>query len=227
MDFRKNSSGVFQFRSWDESQLVHGFTTRTTGNFRQLRSLGFLESVLGLDHMSLSMLTQVHSNRLIVKRDSQLTEHLEADGLLTNVPGCALGIRTADCFAILLADAKASCIAAVHAGWRGTLAKITPLTIERMVGEFGARAERIEALVGPGIESCCFEVGEDVSSKFKNKFICEGSRNPRVDLREANRVQLLDAGLQENHIHSVERCSCCEGATIFSYRSEGKLAGRM
>ena len=227
MDFQQDSAGVLRFGPWrNRSELVHGFTTRTTGNFKKLRSLGFLSSVLNLDGMRLSMLTQVHSNHLIVEKDAQIAEHSEADGLLTNVSGRVLGIRTADCFAILLTDPNASCVAAVHAGWRGTIERIAFRAVEKMVCELEACPERIEAIVGPGIESCCFEVDKDTASQFDGQFVREGTKTC-VDLGEANRVQLLDAGLPEGNICSVGRCSYCEKETFFSYRREGKSAGRM
>ena len=228
MDFQKDSTGVFRFFPWQkERHLVHGFTTRSTGNFRQLHSLGFLSSVLDLDGMSFSTLKQVHSNRLILKSDGDLDERPEADGLLTDVPGHVLGIRSADCFAILLMDRSTSCIAAVHAGWRGTAGKIVSQAVESMVCEFKAHPEQIEALIGPGIEPCCFEVGEDTAAHFSDKFVAYEDKKPYVDLGEANRAQLLDAGLSRNNIHSIRRCSYCEKEDFFSYRREGESTGRM
>lgn len=228
MDFLKDSAGVLRFFPWQkERHLVHGFTTRATGNFRQLHSLGFLSSVLDLDGMNFSTLKQVHSNRLILKRSEELRGRPEADGLLTNVPGYVLGIRSADCFAVLLVDRSASCVAAVHAGWRGTAGKIVSRAVKSMVCEFEASPERIEALIGPGIESCCFEVGKDTAAHFSDRFVVHEGKKTHVDLGEANRAQLLDAGLSQNNIHSIRRCSYCEKDAFFSYRREGDLSGRM
>lgn len=228
MDFQKDTAGVLRFPPWQkERYLVHGFTTRSTGNFRQLHSLGFLSSVLDIDGMNFSTLKQVHSNRLIIKRGEESDERSEADGLLTNVPGHVLGVRSADCFAVLLVDRSASCIAAVHAGWRGTAGKIVSQAVESMVREFEASPEQIEALIGPGIEPCCFEVGEDTAVRFSDRFVVYEGKKTHVDLGEANRTQLLDAGLSQSNIHSVQRCSCCEREAFFSYRREGESTGRM
>ncbi len=206
--------------------MVHGFTTRATGNFKELRSLGFLGSVLGLDGMRLSSLEQVHSTELVVERAAETADRPAADGLLTNVPGRLLSIRTADCFAILLADHDTAAVAAVHAGWRGTAGRIAFRAAERMVDEFGSRPEGIEALIGPGIASCCFEVGLETASQFDERFVRDGEK-PHVDLAGTNRAQLLEAGLQPQNIHSIDQCSHCESERFFSHRREGASAGRM
>ena len=227
MRFQQDETGVFRFRPWrDRAELVHGFTSRATGNFRELRSLGFLGSVLALDGMRLSSLDQVHSNELVVERGAEAVDRPAADGLLTNLPGRLLGVRTADCFAILLADHKAAAVAAVHAGWRGTAGRIAFRAVERMVHEFGSRPKRIEALIGPGIASCCFEVGPETASQFDARFVRDGSK-PHVDLAGANCAQLLEAGLQPRNIHGMGRCSYCESEPFFSHRREGESAGRM
>ena len=136
MHFQQDETGVFRFRPWrDRAELVHGFTTRATGNFRELRSLGFLGSVLGLDGMRLSSLEQVHSNELVVERGAETADRPSGDGFLTNVPGHLLSIRTADCFAILLADHDTAAIAAVHAGWRGTAGRIAFRAVDHPLGQ--------------------------------------------------------------------------------------------
>ena len=227
MDFQQDETGVLRYRPWRERpRLAHGFTTRASGNFRVLPSLGFLGPALGLDGMSLVTLEQTHSNNLVVERGAAAIERPKADGALTNAPGRLLGIRTADCFAVLLADFETSVVAAVHAGWRGTAGKITLRAVDKMVDEFGARPERIEALIGPGIASCCFEVGAETASRFDARFI-RGPSPLHVDLEGANRAQLRDGGLRPNNIHGIGRCSRCEGPSFFSYRREGESAGRM
>ncbi len=227
MDFQQDDSGVFRFRPWGErAELVHGFTTRATGNFKELRSLGFLGSVLGLDGMQLSSLEQVHSNELVVACGVEARDRPAADGLLTNLPGGVLSIRTADCFAILLADHQIGAVAAVHAGWRGTAGRIAFRAVKRMVDEFGSRPEEIEALIGPGIASCCFEVGPETASQFDEQFVRDGEK-PHVDLAGANRAQLLEAGLEPESIQGIDQCSHCESEPFFSHRREGASAGRM
>ena len=227
MDFQQDESGVFRFRPWRErEELVHGFTTRATGNFKELRSLGFLGSALGLDGMRLSSLEQVHSNELVVACAAEAADRPAADGLLTNLPGRLLSIRTADCFAILLADHKTGAVAAVHAGWRGTAGRIASRAVERMVVEFGCRPEGIEALIGPGIALCCFEVGPETAVRFDSRFVRAGEK-PHVDLSGANHAQLLEAGLEPRNIHGIDQCSHCESEPFFSHRREGASAGRM
>ncbi len=227
MDFEQDEAGVSRFQPWQERPgLVHGFTTRQTGNFRELRSLGFLHSVLGLDGMNLSSLEQVHSSDVVVDDGEEKTDRPRADGLLTNLRGRVLSIRTADCFAILLADHDAGAVAAVHAGWRGTAGRIAYRAVEKMVDELGAQPERVEALIGPGIAGCCFEVGSETAARFDARFV-RSEPKPHVDLAGANRSQLLEAGLRPRNIHAVGQCSYCDSEPFFSYRREGESAGRM
>jgi polyphenol oxidase len=163
---------------------------------------------------------------------------LEGDGLMTNVAGVVLGIGTADCVPVLVVDVERRAVAAFHAGWRGTAAKIVESGIAKMREEYGSRPEDLVAAVGPSIGACCYSVGEEVRSKFAEQFdyadelFRRTGGEMRLDLWEANRRQLVGAGLSEARISLVRECTACareeNGALrYFSHRGEKGIAGRM
>lgn len=165
---------------------------------------------------------------------------LEADGLVTNVPGVLLGIQTADCVPVLLVDPVRRAVGAFHAGWRGTVARIVERGVATMQREFGSRPADLLAAIGPSIGSCCYTVGEEVHQQFSQNFSYAGMLFRRaqlepgahtVDLWEANRRQLLDAGLPADHISVLGECTGCTGLPgphkYFSHRMEKGFTGRM
>jgi YfiH family protein len=165
---------------------------------------------------------------------------LEGDGLITDVPGVLLGVGTADCVPVLVVDVTKRVVAAFHAGWRGTLARIVERGITMMQEEYGSQALDIVAAVGPSIGPCCYTVGEEVSSDFGKQFRYAkelfvrpiDSGEIRLNLWEANRRQLLDAGVPEVSIAIMRECTACArnqsgGLRYFSHRAEHGIAGRM
>ncbi len=203
---------------------------------------------------------QFHSNVLVIASaaDAQRERACKADALMTDEPGLLLGIMTADCIPILVADRKRRAVAAFHAGWRGTVKRIVETGIGRMRLEFGSRPEDLSAAIGPGIGACCYAVGEEVLSSFESQFAYAGdlvrevydsdpvrTRYPmlfltqrapghssigpslHLDLIEANRRQLLAAGLKPRAIHVVGGCTSCQPELFFSHRASQGHAGRM
>jgi polyphenol oxidase len=182
----------------------------------------------------------------------------KADGLITGTPGLLLGIQTADCLPVLLADKKNHVVAAFHAGWRGTLARIVENGVGRMRMEFGSDPKDLIAAIGPGIGQCCYSVGEEVRNQFESQFtyaeelfrefsdsdpvkkkypmLFLTARPPghsnlgpslHLDLAEANRRQLLAAGLKRSAIHVTGQCTGCQTDRFFSHRNEHGFTGRM
>ena len=165
--------------------LVHGFSTRQDG------SLGFTEeatpaavrrnrarfmgTLLGGKRKGAQLVTlkQIHSD-LIHRLDAPPKAGLQGDGLITNVPGLLLSIQTADCLPILLVDPKHRAVGALHAGWRGTLARIAEKGVGLMWQHFGSRAQDLVAAIGPGIHACCYEVGREVRERFESQFAYAG-----------------------------------------------------
>lgn len=182
----------------------HGFGTRVSG--------------LTQDHMA--SLKQIHSG-IVLRADRQAGCVGEADALVTAEPGAMVSIRTADCLPILIADKRTGAVAAVHAGWRGTAARIAGAAVARLGEEFGARPEDLVAAIGPGIGVCCYEVGEEVALQL------DRSHAGRVDLAQNNRRQLEQAGLAPHSIDILSPCTYCDAERFWSYRREGERAGRM
>jgi hypothetical protein len=155
------------------------------------------------------------------------------DALATDAPHILLGVQTADCVPILLADARTKACAAVHAGWRGTAAEIVAAALARLSAEYGTRAEDVRALLGPAALQCCYEVGPDVIETFRARFAYAGELltptregHARIDLHAANRRQLEDAGVAPGRIHAAPLCTICREDLFFSYRRDKKLHGR-
>lgn len=194
-------SNVLEFDSFGGGLrwMAHGFGTRD----------GIPETA------TTAMLRQVHSSRAIAATQPGVAG--EGDALITRTPGLALTVRTADCYPILLADARTRTIAAIHAGWRGTAERI----VQNTIAEMGSRATDIFAAIGPGIGVCCYEVGEEVARRFGLD-----SRG-KVDLARANREQLMESGVPASQIYSLARCTFCEPEFFYSYRRDGERAGRM
>lgn len=140
---------------------------------------------------------------------------------MTNRPLLAISVRTADCYPILLADAKNRAVAAVHAGWRGTAAQIVRKTLQKMTTEFGTSPGDVYAAIGPGIGVCCYEVGEEVARKFGY------DAKTHLDLASENRNQLESAGVPPGNIEALGVCTFCDAERFFSYRRDKENPGRM
>jgi polyphenol oxidase len=165
---------------------------------------------------------------------------LEGDGLITDLPGILIGVGTADCVPVLVVDVRKRVVAAFHAGWRGTVARIVEHGIAEMQAQYGSQTADLVAAVGPSIGPCCYKVGEGVREEFgkqfayaKDVFSRESDAGEiRLNLWEANRRQLLDAGISEARVTMLEECTACTetktGAMrYFSHRAEHGIAGRM
>jgi purine-nucleoside/S-methyl-5'-thioadenosine phosphorylase / adenosine deaminase len=202
-------------------------------------------------------LRQIHSDVIHVVRSPQ-PGPLVGDGLITNVPGIALGILVADCFPVLLVDGKNKAVGAFHCGWRPTIKRMVEKGLGIMRREFGTRAEDVYAAIGPGIQRCCYEVGEELKEQFESQFgyaselfhpvqdsdpvrekypmLFMNQRAPghgdlciklHLDLREANRRQLLALGVPEKNISALPDCTACNTRKFFSHRAEKGKTGRM
>ena len=158
----------------------------------------------------------------------------EADGLVTRDAGVLLGVGAADCVPLLVADRRLRVVGGFHAGWRGTAAGMAGVGLARMREAFGTRAEDCVAAVGPSIGACCYEVGEEVREAFagQNGMLTTSGERWRLDLWEANRRQLVSAGVPQAAITVVGECTACsrddEGRRrYFSHRAEDGKTGRM
>ena len=187
----------------------------------------FLESV---GSGTLVLGRQIHSARTIRVGSAGLPPSTEADGLMTNEPGVLVGIQTADCVPVLVADPVTRSIAAFHAGWRGTVQRIVEQGIAKMAAEFSSNPAHLLAAIGPSIGACCYTVGEEVHDAFGREFSYAQSlftAERELDLKEANRRQLLDAGLSAENIAVVPDCTSCQPDRYFSHRAQKGCTGRM
>lgn len=163
---------------------------------------------------------QIHSAVALPARPGECGE---GDALFADEAGLTLSVVTADCVPILLSGTRS--LAAIHAGWRGIAAGIVPATLERMKGRPGEWT----AWVGPAIGACCYEVGEEVAERVvaasgPEVAVFGPAGRPHLDLPQAARLQLAAAGVAE--VIVLPRCTRCDGETLWSYRREGKRAGR-
>jgi polyphenol oxidase len=258
--------------------LWHGFSTRQGGVSRAYcaegapgeLNLGFTaaddreavarnrqllaEAITGNADTPLLTVRQIHSSVLA----SAESAGCKADGMMTDEPGLLLGVQTADCIPVLVADRKRRVVAAFHAGWRGTVKRIVEASVGRMRFEFGLQPEDLIAAIGPGIGACCYAVGEEVLSSFESQFAYASElfrevydadpvrkkypmlfltqRAPghssigpslHLNLVEANRRQLLAAGLKPGSIQTTGGCTNCHPELFFSHRASQGHTGRM
>ena len=154
------------------------------------------------------------------------------DALISPLPDVCLAISTADCIPILLYDTRARVIAAIHAGWRGTVARIASLTLSRMRALYGTCGADVRAVIGPGISLESFEVGDEVYDAFRQadfhiERIARRCEKWHIDLWEANRLQLLDEGLSAESIEVTGICTYQHVDRFFSARRLGIHSGRI
>jgi polyphenol oxidase len=210
--FVKGGDEIYRFVLFESlGWIAHGFGTRRSG--------GFIEPV--------TTLRQIHSADVLNAAGLE-DRACEGDALVSNQPGRRIGVRTADCVPILLADSETRSVAAIHAGWRGTVARIVRLTLERMKRDFGTRPESVLAAIGPSIGVCCYEVGPEVKAQFADlsSNLSEKGRLT-IDLVEANRRILIAAGVPATQIYSANLCTRCHTEEFFSYRRDPQDPGRM
>jgi purine-nucleoside/S-methyl-5'-thioadenosine phosphorylase / adenosine deaminase len=222
----------------------HLFTTRQL-ELPSPEAWRALASALGVHDHRIVSLHQVHGRDVLkIDRDvaGAMLEQFRhdrplADALVSDAPDVVLVVRAADCVPLLLADARSGATAAVHAGWRGTAARVAVAAVEAMQREFGTRAADLVAAIGPAIGSCCYEVGSDVVDAFAAAgherylvdrwFMAPRDGRMRLDVAGANRDQLVLAGVHEENIHASNLCTAMHLDVLTSYRAEKQGAGRI
>jgi len=175
---------------------------------------------------------QVHGDRIIIA-DGQNSSKEDADAVITRKPKIPIGILTADCVPVIVADKSNRIGAVIHSGWKGTVQNIAGKTIRKITEISEAKASELFAAIGPSIGGCCYEVGEDVALKFKEEF--DGrldvvkKRNEKffVSLRDAVALELEREGISRSNIDILDYCTFCDEELFYSYRREGQKAGRM
>lgn len=192
----------------------------------------------GLDFSRAAACRQIHSDyvRRITAEDAGRLLYDErpydADAMLTDVPGVALTVFSADCCTILLYDPTCRCVGAIHAGWKGTALGIALKALVAMMSAYGADPLTIRAAIGPSIGPCCFETDRDVPdairaelSESADRFIEQRGGKYHVDLKQINRLWLLRGGLDPRHIEVHGDCTMCHPERYWSHRLTGSRRG--
>ncbi len=228
--------------------LVHGFSTRlggvSQGRFASMNlggrwgdtpeavaeNLRLLALAGGYDPEALVRVRQVHGSEIVAAHD--VGPETEADAIWQHIDHSpagppVLGTMTADCVPVLLVDRQGTVAAAIHSGWRGTVADIAGRAARVLTEQGGVRASDLFAAIGPCIEVEAFEVGEEVAAQFEDRFVSrQGRPKPHVDLVACVHAQLEAAGLPQNQIERVGGCTHACPDRYFSYRRDGAGIGQ-
>lgn len=221
----------------------HGFTTRQGGGSqapfdslnlgggvgddpaRVATNWAIVERETGL---SFARVRQVHGARA-VRLEAASKPVVEADAVLSRTPGLAACVAVADCVPILLADPASGVVAAVHAGWRGTIAGVAREAVRALQAELGAAPSRLLATIGPAIGPCCYEVAPELAARFAAEIgpgVVRAGPTPALDLWAANAALLRAAGVPPDRIETLRRCTSCERELFFSHRRDVGRTGR-
>ncbi len=214
----------------------HAFTTRDFGASPAgvTDSLGALAGFLNVERTGIVRVRQVHGCDVIgVGGGRELAPGQTADALVSTDTSRPVAVAVADCVPVLLADRRRRAVAAVHAGWRGTAARVVVAAVQALE-RTGVSASDLVAAIGPSIGPCCYQVDARVrdaslagSSRAAEWFTPDGDGHWRLDLWLANHDQLIEAGVSRDAIHVARFCTADHLDDCFSYRKEGAAAGRM
>ncbi len=185
------------------------------------------------DRFVLSVQTHTTNVRRVTQEDagkgySRPRDYADVDGLITDVPGLTLVTHYADCVPLFFLDPVHRAIGLSHSGWRGTVRRMGEKTLAAMAEAYGTRPSEVIAAIGPSICRDCYEVGEDVAAEFRAAFapaVCarilseKGGGKYQLDLWEANRQILREAGVREENLSVTDLCTCCNPQWLFSHRA--------
>jgi YfiH family protein len=239
---------VLRVRQWHAfPTLQHGFLGRPGGaSAGPLSSLNLSAAVQddtealqanwaavrgAMPGMKIVRMRQVHGDRIVPVRSAE-QEIGDADAMMTDVAGLALTVLTADCVPFLMVNPPRRVVAAVHAGWRGTLAGIAEGAISAAERELGTGPDEWQVAMGPSIGGCCYEVDAEIGERLESRWgkmpdaWSRAGRKVQLDLRQANRAILAACGVQPHLIFAIGPCTACAKKDFFSHRASGGRAGR-
>jgi hypothetical protein len=195
----------------------HGFGTRNDSHFPA----------------GLVTARQTHGTEILFATTPNQNGEAGFDIVMTDKPGIPVAIKTADCLPLLIVDPDKKIVAAVHAGWKGTLAKVVEKAVLALVKK-GAKAERLVVAMGPSMGHLCYEIDEDVASLFRKEFplypqILKKQKGTKslLDIPETNRLELIRLGVPPERIDQIDLCTHCRPELFHSYRRDNEAAGRM
>jgi len=228
--------------------VTHGFLTRIGGvspapyaslNFDARdtdpaenveRNRALFHEAFGVPAGRLVTVSQVHGKEILAIEGPLPEKPVEADAIVTNETGVAIGMLTADCQPILLFDPVNRAIGAVHAGWKGTALGIVVETGELMWKKYGTNPEDLIVSLGPCIGPCCYKVGWNVLEEYMSRHReadCFSEKDGlRMDINNANSIQLALIGVKRENISDDASCTSCNSDLFFSYRKDGGRTGR-
>ena len=215
---RKGGISPAPFRSLNLSTATGDSERNVSGNRKVVASAFHFEP------KRLVLLHQKHGDRILLLKGPRPStpRDLAYDAILTDSPDRFLGIKTADCLPILVADRAKKVVAAIHAGRQGTALQITRKAIQGMETEFGSVPTDLWIAVGPSIGCCCYEIDERVFSREWERFaVPKGEGKWMLDLAAINIDQIKKEGVPEDHIARIDLCTRCHPDLFFSYRGEG------
>jgi len=253
-EIHKNDLTLLKFSNLNShSNLVHFVTTRHGGKSKGLYSSlnlslkvddekqlvtvnrEILANSIGISEEKILFPDQCHTSNIIeVDSKTNVSDLLETDALITQSKGICLCVLAADCVPVLLFDPKEEVVAAIHAGWRGTVGRIVPRAIEQMVKSFSSLPKNIIAAIGPSISQKNYEVGDEVANKFQvffhdNPSIIKKKKEIgkyHIDLKEANKELLLRYDVQNKNIEVSPNCIFDLSDLLYSARRDGLHCGR-
>ncbi len=215
------SAGIYQSSLLSRvSGVVHGFSTRQLGDARVAANAEAIAGQIGGRSMTIVGVKQVHGNTVLPADGRTPRIAGDADGIVSVAPRVLLEIHVADCVPVLLADPDTGVVAAVHAGWRGTLGGIVGNAVRAMTLK-GANAAHICAVIGPHIGTCCYAVSQERATLFPGvSSFWEGAWH--VDLGKSVYDQLIAAHVEPSRIDRLISCTACQTDRFFSYRKDQK-----
>lgn len=242
----------FRVPQWEKYEgLLHGFMGRRGGKSVGLyaglnvsyrvgddpkvvsQNVCDMKLAVGIHDGRVVTMKQAHGDNIVEVKDKNLKEAGEADGMITGEPDVYLGVLTADCVPILFLAPKQRLVAAVHAGWRGTLSGIAAKTVRLFENQHGVAPVDVEVALGPSIGPCCYEVKEDVAGPLMKKWgklttpsILVKEGKTFINLSRLNRDILRAAGVPGNQLFQIGPCTSCAPEDFFSYRRERSETGR-
>jgi polyphenol oxidase len=193
-----------------------------------------MASTLGVAPERMFRPTQVHGDAVVVVPSTSAAADevcsSAADIIMTNRNGLAVAVQSADCVPLLFHDPASGAVAAAHAGWRGTAAGVAQSAVRAMAEHFGTRPADLVVAIGPSIGPCCYRVGDELPGRFGpagRRWFYRLADGWMMNLWNANRDQLIDAGVGGENVHVAELCTAMHADLFDSYRRDGPAAGRL
>jgi len=205
--------------------------------FRVLQNWDRLATAFAIPMEQFLVVNQVHGDAIFVIKPHgsyfSSRDELNYDAIVTTRANLAICIKTADCVPVSVVDKVKKVIAVVHAGWRGSALGISAKVIELMQNQYRSQPQDILVAIGPSIGRCCYEIDQATADAFRKQnnhelFLQQGKKKDKwmLDLVEANRSQILEAGIPESNIEVAGFCTTCNQDMFFSHRGSGGITGR-